>query len=212
MYRPSARAEVVAALIVAGGAVHDKSGLASSELVTALESVGTQRNGRNIAALLLSMERDGLIERDMSGRRTFEIKLSDNVPARLAKAAEGLLFENGWTMTEIADRCAQAGLYSDYESMAGGGAAHALTEAMFGGSGDGGQSNLERMSLVRMLDEEREARAQVERERDELAAEKAELELTISELRERAELIDQVSQLVSGNATSIDKARSRRVS
>ena len=46
----------------------------------------------------------------------------------------------------------------------------------------------------------------------ELAAEKAELELAIGELRERAELIDQVSQLVSGNATSIDKARNRRVS
>lgn len=75
-YRPTARAEVVAGLLLRGGAVESSSGLAVAALAEAIfEATGRQRQPRNLSSLLSVMEKDRQISRRLAGRRTFRIAL-----------------------------------------------------------------------------------------------------------------------------------------
>lgn len=67
-----ARAEVVQWLTLHGGEIHDPAGLIVGRMRTDL------RKGRALSQLIADMERDGMIQREVRGRRTMMIKLVDD--------------------------------------------------------------------------------------------------------------------------------------
>jgi hypothetical protein len=67
-----ARAEVVQWLTLHGGEIHDPQGLIIGRMRTDL------RKGRALSQLIADMERDGMIEREVRGRRTMMLKLVDD--------------------------------------------------------------------------------------------------------------------------------------
>lgn len=66
------RAEVAHWLKLHGGEVHDSSGLLARRIMDALGK------GRALSQLLADMEADGMLKREVRGRRTFNIKLLDD--------------------------------------------------------------------------------------------------------------------------------------
>jgi hypothetical protein len=66
------RREVVEYLARHGGQIEDKSGLVVGTMRTEL------KRGRALAQLLAEMEQDGMIRREVRGRRTFRIELLDD--------------------------------------------------------------------------------------------------------------------------------------
>lgn len=68
------RRELLDALMRAGGAVHDRGGSATARLVGLLSS---ERHGSSLRRTIIDLDKGGLIERDVSGRRVFRIALTD---------------------------------------------------------------------------------------------------------------------------------------
>jgi hypothetical protein len=72
--------------LTAAGDITDQTGMASTKLA---EAVGYPGSSVAFAQLLSGMERDGLIEREVRGKRTYRITLPEGVAAaRAAKAAD----------------------------------------------------------------------------------------------------------------------------
>jgi hypothetical protein len=103
------------------GEVRDPGGLASTALA---EAVGYPGSSVAFAQLLSAMERSGLIEREIRGRRTYRIRLADaaaapaGMPARAAapepgpepRAATGFDYDEmaRWLLVEVVRRLAAA--------------------------------------------------------------------------------------------------------
>lgn len=97
------RTEVVRYLAERGGEVADKTGLVVGTMMRDLQ------RGRALSQLLADMEADGMLEREVRGRRTFRITLKDDwglvpkvVPAPAPERDEGLLPE-GTDLDQLAE-------------------------------------------------------------------------------------------------------------
>jgi hypothetical protein len=95
--------------LAAGGDITDPTGMASTKLA---EAVGYPGSSVAFAQLLSGMERDGLIRREVRGKRTYHITLPEGVAAaRAAKAAgQASAGAPGLASTELASAAAAAGV------------------------------------------------------------------------------------------------------
>ncbi len=115
----------IIAHLAAAAEIVDPTGMASTKLA---EAVGYPGSSVAFAQLLSGMERDGLIARDVRGKRTYRIALSDTVtPARPARAARPGRADPATatpaTATEVAvagtaPQTAQAAAGLDYDELA----------------------------------------------------------------------------------------------
>ena len=95
--------------LAAGGDITDPTGMASTRLA---EAVGYPGSSVAFAQLLSGMERDGLIRREVRGKRTYHITLPEGVAAARAAKAAGQASPGaaGMSSTELASAAAAAGV------------------------------------------------------------------------------------------------------
>lgn len=120
MYRPSARAEIIAALLVGSGKTTSLEGRASRQLVEVMQDrLSRTRDSRKVASLLKAMEDDGEIVRDVAGRRTYSIAIHERIPAGVVLTAIAILWQSGHTGSSVAGLLRNVGLFDDLDQVAG---------------------------------------------------------------------------------------------
>jgi len=109
VYRPHARAELVAGLLGAGGFVVNDTGRAALELSRQVAlHTGRIRKVGAVTELAGAMERDGQLHRVTRGTRTFQMTLAA-VPAGLLDEARQLMEAHGTDADVVADLIVAAG-------------------------------------------------------------------------------------------------------
>lgn len=118
-YRPQARPEAIAAILLAGGHVTDSDGHATRQLADSLVEINPGRDpatvARGLVDLLRAMERDGVIVRETAGRRTFTIWIDPNCPFALVAEAIVLLHQRQVPAAQIVEALETSGLLDDGE-------------------------------------------------------------------------------------------------
>lgn len=115
VYRPHARAELVAGLVGAGGSVVNDTGRAALELSRQVAlHTGRIRKVGAVTELAGAMERDGQLHRVTRGTRTFQLTLAA-VPAGLLDEARQLMEANGTAPDMVADLIVAAGYPASVE-------------------------------------------------------------------------------------------------
>jgi hypothetical protein len=95
--------------------IADSTGMASTRLA---EAVGYPGSSVAFAQLLSGMERDGIIAREVRGKRTYRITLSGEAPAKRARTADGAGAFAGAAAAIGADPAGPAAAGFDYDELA----------------------------------------------------------------------------------------------